>query len=39
MATDTLNAGSRTISLAARDRSLPIGRWLLIGAVLGWFAL
>lgn len=40
MATDTLNAGSRTISLAARDRrTVPIGRWLLIGAVLGWFAL
>jgi sulfate/thiosulfate transport system permease protein len=40
MATDTLSAGSRTISLATpQRRDWPIGRWLLIGAVLGWFAL
>jgi sulfate transport system permease protein len=40
MATDTLSAGSRTISLATpTQRTWPIGRWLLIGVVLGWFAL
>ncbi len=40
MATDAATGGSRTISLAAGDRrAWPIGRWLLIGAVLGWFAL
>ena len=40
MATDALPVPSRTISLAApQRRSWPIGRWLLIGAVLGWFGL
>ncbi len=40
MATDLLNPGSCPVSLAAREhRSWPIGRWLLISAVLGWFAL
>ncbi len=40
MATDALPARSRTVPLAASDRRpWPIGRWLLIGAVLGWFAL
>jgi sulfate transport system permease protein len=40
MVTDTMSVPSRTISLSARERrAWPIGRWLLIGAVLGWFAL
>jgi sulfate transport system permease protein len=40
MATDLLKPGEHTISLAAPERrSWPIGRWLLISAVLGWFAL
>ncbi len=40
MATDALRARSRTVSIAGSDRRpWPIGRWLLIGAVLGWFAL
>jgi sulfate transport system permease protein len=40
MATDALEVRSREISLAApRQRIRPFGRWLLIGAVLGWFAL
>jgi sulfate/thiosulfate transport system permease protein len=39
MATD-LVLGSRAVLPAARQRrSWPIGRWLLISAVLGWFAL
>jgi sulfate/thiosulfate transport system permease protein len=39
MVTD-LTMGSRPVSLAvAERRSLPIGRWLLISLVLGWFAL
>ena len=40
MATDLLDPGSRPVSLAEPERrSWPIGRWLLISAVLGWFAL
>jgi sulfate/thiosulfate transport system permease protein len=39
MATD-LVVGKREVSLAAQERrGWPIGRRLLIGAVLGWFAL
>ncbi len=40
MATDALNSGSRTdFADSARPAPWPIGRWLLICAVLGWFAL
>jgi sulfate transport system permease protein len=40
MATDALEVRSREISVAApRQLARPFGRWLLIGAVLGWFAL
>ena len=40
MATDLRELGSHPVSLAAHGRrSWPIGRWLLISAVLGWFAL
>ncbi len=40
MATDAIGLSARPepSSLSAR-RTLPIGRWLLIGAVLGWFGL
>jgi sulfate transport system permease protein len=41
MATNLLEAGDRRVAVAASrgQRSWPIGRWLLISAVLGWFAL
>jgi len=33
-----IDAGPRTVVVAGRRR-LPVGRWLLTAAVLGWFAL
>jgi sulfate/thiosulfate transport system permease protein len=40
MATDLLELEMRPAARASRARrSLPLGRWILIGAVLGWFAL
>jgi sulfate/thiosulfate transport system permease protein len=40
MATDLLELEIRPGARASRaGRSLPLGRWILIGAVLGWFAL
>jgi len=40
MATDLLEEGFRPGAVALpAGRSWPIGRWLLIAAVLGWFAL
>ncbi len=41
MATDLLSVGERhgAVAVPRGRRSWPIGRWLLISAVLGWFAL
>src|SRR5690348_10997716 len=36
MATDVLD---RNRAMSGRRRPLPVGRWLLTGLVLGWFAL
>jgi sulfate/thiosulfate transport system permease protein len=36
MATDAIGLGARPV---AAGRTWPVGRWLLIAAVLGWFAL
>jgi sulfate transport system permease protein len=36
MATDVL---TRNLAIAGRRKPLPVGRWLLTGVVLGWFAL
>jgi sulfate transport system permease protein len=42
MATDTLGAGLAArprVDTVAAGRTWPIGRWLLVAAVLGWFGL